>query len=601
MTLRLRAAILFTAMLVLVGTASVVHAQSATLAWDASTDTTVTGYRLSYGTRTRTYTQAVDVGKVTQFTVTGLDLSLDYFFAVQAYNSSGLVSTYSNEATLPAPVPPGTTTISSFTANRGFPLLAGTPVTWTTTASSLRGPVQYKFLMYSPQTGWIIAQDYTQNPSFTWTPGWSDLGSNHVVQVWVRSIGSPAPYEAWVATNAFDVVPSSVQLTADVDFPTPPGNPVRWTATVAGASSVQLEYKFLLFSQATGAWTVLRDYATSNQASWTPTTTGNYSLQLWARRVGSTAAYDVYAGSGSVSVARTTLQVTLSADKTLPAPTGTAITWTARPRGGNTGPLQYQFVRYSASSGWAIVKAYSTSTTYTWTPAWGEEGQYALQVWARNAGSTAAYDAWMDSGNFNIQRAPLSVTVGSAFPVPPGTPVTITGQVSDSSATFEYQFFVYSRGTGTWSLARGYSTANSFTWTPAAAGSYLVQVWARKVGSTASNDVYATTNYLDVAVGPAQITAVNVSTALPASAGTAITWTATGVGGTASPLQYKFLMYSESSGWTVLRDWSTQNTATWTPTTVDVGNHMIQVWVRSAGSTALYEGWISTGFFIIQP
>src|SRR5262249_31087054 len=142
---------------------------------------------------------------------------------------------------------------------------------------------------------------------------------------------------------------------------------------------------------------------------------------------------------------------------------------------------------------------------------------------------------------------------------------------------------------------------NSFTWTPAATGSYLMQVWARKVGSTASYDVYGTTNYMDVAVGPAQITAINVNTALPARTGTAITWTATGVGGTASPLQYRFLMYSEVSGWTVLRDWSTQNSATWTPSASDVGNHLIQVWVRSAGSTATYEGWISSGYFIIQP
>jgi hypothetical protein len=601
MVLRSRAAILFSTLtlLMLIGTASVVHAQSATLAWEASTDSSVTGYRMSYGTRTGTYAWTVDVGNVTQYTVNGLDLSVDYFFAVQSYNSWGLVSVYSNEVMLPAPVPPGTTTISSFSANSGFPLLVGTPVTWTTTASSIRGPVQYKFVTYSPQTGWTIAQDYTQNPSFTWTPGWSDIGSNHVVQVWVRSIGSTFPYEAWVGTNAFDVVPTPVQLTADVDFPTPPSNSVRWTATVAGASSVQLEYKFLVYDQST--WTVLRDYATSNQATWTPTTTGTYVLQVWVRRVGSTATYENWAQSGSVSVSRTTLQVSMTADKTLPAATGTTITWKARPKGGNAGPIQYQFVRYSAASGWSIVKPYSTSNTYTWTPAWGEEGQYALQVWAKNAGSTATYDAWADGGAFQIQRAPVLVTAGSAFPVPPGTPVTITGQVGDSSATFEYQFFVYSRATGTWSLARAYSTTNTFTWTPAAVGSYLVQVWARKVGSTASSDVYGTTNYLDVTIGPATLTAVNASTALPAQAGTTITWTATAAGGTASPLQYKFLMYSEGSGWAILRDWATQNTATWTPSGADIGNHMVQVWVRSAGSTAIYEGWISTGYFIIQP
>jgi fibronectin type III domain protein len=600
MKLRFPLALLFATALILTGGASIVSAQTAKLAWDASTDSTIAGYRISYGSRSGAYTQTIDAGKVTQYTVAGLDVSLNYYFAVQSYNSAGVQSAYSNEAELPAPVPPGTTTISALAANSGYPVLAGTPVTWTTAASSLRGPVQYKYFLYSPQTGWTVVQDYTQNPTFTWTPDWSDLGSNHMVQVWVRTVGSTAPYEAWVGTAAFDVVANQVQLTADVDFPTPPNNPVHWKATVAGASSAQLEYKFFVQNQGTGAWTLLRDYAASNQVTWTPTTTGNYVLQVWVRRVGSTATYEVWAGTPAVSVAKTTLQITLTADRMSPVQTGTAITWTARPKGGTAGPIKYQFFRYSAASGWVIVQPYSTSNTYTWTPAWGEEGQYQLQVWATNGGSAAAYDTWRNA-SFEIQPASLLVTVGSAFPVPPGTPVTLTGRVGDTSATFEYAFYLYSRVTGTWSVARAYNTNNAFTWTPAATGSYLFQVWARKVGSSAAYEVYGQTNYLDVAVGPAKLTTVTADAALPAQVGTAITWTATGVGGTASPLQYKFFMYSDTAGWTIMQDWSTQNDTTWTPTTADIGNHLVQVWVRSAGSTAAYEGWLQSGYFIIQP
>jgi hypothetical protein len=457
------------------------------------------------------------------------------------------------------------------------------------------------FTKYSPQAGWIVAQDYTQNPTFTWTPSWNDVGSNHVIQVWVRSLGSPSLYEAWVGTNPFDVVQTPVQLTGDVDFPTPPGNPVHWTATVAGASSVALEYKFFVLNVVTGVWTVLRDYAISNQATWTPPTTGTYRVQVWVRRVGSTVAYDAWAGTNNLSVARTAPTVTLSADTTFPTTTGTTITWTARPKGGNTGPLQYQFWRYSAATGWVIVKPYSTSNTYSWTPAWGEDGQYILEVWLRNGGSTAPYDTWVATPPFDIRPAALQVTVGGSFPAPPGTAVTITGQVADPSATFEYQFYLYDRGTGTWSLVRDYTTNTSFTWIPSVTGTYLFNVWGRRVGSTAPYDVWGQTNYLDVAVGPAQVTAIDANTALPARVGTAITWTATAQGGTASPLQYSFFLYTEDVGWSVLRDWSTLRTVTWTPTVADVGNHLVQVLVRSAGSTAIYEGFLATPFFIIQP
>src|SRR4051812_24351176 len=112
MSFRLRSAIVFTAILMLVGTASAVHAQQATLAWDASPDASVTGYRVSVGTGSAAYTRTIDVGKVTQYTVTGLDVSLNYYFAVQAYTGTGLMSAFSNEATLPAPVPPGTTVMT---------------------------------------------------------------------------------------------------------------------------------------------------------------------------------------------------------------------------------------------------------------------------------------------------------------------------------------------------------------------------------------------------------------------------------------------------------------------------------------------------------
>ena len=240
------------------------YAQSVTLAWDPSTSTNVAGYRINYGTQSGIYPNVVDVKNVTTYQVQGLDVTQNYFFAVTAYDTSGVSSSFSNEVELPAAYPPGTTTISSFTANSAYPLLAGTAVTWTAAATSLKGAVEYRFVLYSASTGaWVIAQDYRQLNTFTWTPGWGDIGS-HIVQVWARTVGSPAAYEAFVSTPSFNVNASAVQITASVDFPTPPGNTVTWTASAAGApAGSTLEYKFYL-QGTTGTWSILRDYATSN-------------------------------------------------------------------------------------------------------------------------------------------------------------------------------------------------------------------------------------------------------------------------------------------------------------------------------------------------
>lgn len=80
---------------------------SAALSWDSVTATNVAGYRVYYGTQSGAYLQksgqGVDAGKVTSFTVTGLEGGSRYYFAVTAYNDLGYESGYSNEGFKDAP------------------------------------------------------------------------------------------------------------------------------------------------------------------------------------------------------------------------------------------------------------------------------------------------------------------------------------------------------------------------------------------------------------------------------------------------------------------------------------------------------------------
>jgi hypothetical protein len=63
------------------------------LAWDPSPSSGVTGYILKYGTTPGVYSNSVDVGNRTAFTVSNLAIGVRYFFAVQAY--AGATSTTS--------------------------------------------------------------------------------------------------------------------------------------------------------------------------------------------------------------------------------------------------------------------------------------------------------------------------------------------------------------------------------------------------------------------------------------------------------------------------------------------------------------------------
>lgn len=80
-------------------------AQSVTLAWNANTETNLAGYRLYWGTGTRSYsTNLLQVlAPATTATVTNLQVGYRYFFAVTAYTSDGLESDYSDEVSYRVP------------------------------------------------------------------------------------------------------------------------------------------------------------------------------------------------------------------------------------------------------------------------------------------------------------------------------------------------------------------------------------------------------------------------------------------------------------------------------------------------------------------
>ena len=72
-------------------------AAQVTLGWDANTDPAVAGYKLYYGTASRAYGTPVDVGKVTQYTLSGIEEGKNCYFAVTAYDTNRNESAFSTE------------------------------------------------------------------------------------------------------------------------------------------------------------------------------------------------------------------------------------------------------------------------------------------------------------------------------------------------------------------------------------------------------------------------------------------------------------------------------------------------------------------------
>ncbi len=79
-------------------------AESITLTWDADASPDIAGYRLYSGTSSGTYTESIDVGNITVATIPNLTAGITYFCVVTAYNTAGLESGPSNEASFTLPV-----------------------------------------------------------------------------------------------------------------------------------------------------------------------------------------------------------------------------------------------------------------------------------------------------------------------------------------------------------------------------------------------------------------------------------------------------------------------------------------------------------------
>jgi PKD repeat protein len=83
-------------------------AGSLSLAWDPNTEDDLAGYKVHIGISSQTFSQIIDVGHVTAFTVTDLLEGETYFSTVTAYDIFVNESDFSNEVstTIPVTAPP---------------------------------------------------------------------------------------------------------------------------------------------------------------------------------------------------------------------------------------------------------------------------------------------------------------------------------------------------------------------------------------------------------------------------------------------------------------------------------------------------------------
>ena len=275
---------------------------------------------------------------------------------------------------------------------------------------------------------------------------------------------------------------------------------------------------------------------------------------------------------GGVLAASLTVN-SITADKTSAA-AGTKITWTAKASGG-AGSYRYCFYVFKDNK---ILErgSYGTSATYSYTPTAG--GSYTVRVYVKDgAGATAN----RMSDPTVISPAALAVTItADKSSASVGQKITWTAAATGGTGGYKYCYYLFKDGK---ILERGsYGTANTYSYTPTAGGSYTVRVYVKDSAGTALNKTSAA-----VSVANAPITVTLTVDKTRAAVNEKVTWTAAATGGTGS---YQYCFYLFKDGKIKQRgSYGTAKTYSYTPT--ETGTYTVRVYVKdSAGTVKQQDG-----------
>jgi hypothetical protein len=257
-------AIATVAAILILGAASVVHAQTTTitLEWDANTDGNTAGYRLYYGNSSASLPNSVDAGSAVSRQLT-LNNGSTYYFVVRAYNASGVMGPASNQASIAldgSPPPPQVTftgTLSgATTAVLNWQTSGATSVTLNGAAVDLSGSAQFAISATTTYTLVAVGPGGTVTRTATVTvpvvncvlSAWSLQsatpwgacvgGQQSRTETWTRAIVTP-PSGGGAACGPLTEQRTATQACSG----TPPAPTANFTGTLSGTNTAVLTWE----------------------------------------------------------------------------------------------------------------------------------------------------------------------------------------------------------------------------------------------------------------------------------------------------------------------------------------------------------------------
>jgi len=362
--------------------------------------------------------------------------------------------------------------------------VTGSTVNFTATSGGCSNP-QYEYWVQYLDGSWNMLRAFSTDPTWPWNTSGLAPGT-YTVHVWANQVGASTALGEAIGSSTVALTGgcTSAALTASPNTPQPVGTAFKFTASSGGCSNPQYEYWVQYLD---GSWNMLRAFSTDLTWTWSTSglAPGTYNVHVWANQVGdSTTTFEAFgATTATLTGACTSASIATSPNTTQVV--GSTFTFTASSTGCSNPQYEY-WVQYLDGS-WNMLRAFSTTPTWSWSTAGMKPGAYSIHVWANQVGdSTATFEAFgattvtLSGGCTGASVAP---STGS---VPGGTTVTFTAS-STGCPNPIYEFWLQDT-TGTWTMVQGFSTSNTWQWntTGLAKGTYNVHVWANQQGADTS-------------------------------------------------------------------------------------------------------------------
>lgn len=328
---------------------------------------------------------------------------------------------------------------------------------------------------------------------------------------------------------------------------------------IASGGSGSYEYSYSYQFGTNKAWVMLKDYSSSASFRFTPKFLGEYYIRV---KVHDKVTGKVVQKGLSLSVNDGIVNNSSLGDDKLTLKNSIKLIGAAS---GGTGSYHYAYYcRKASTTGWYVIKDYSTSKSVSYTPVAAVDYHFMIRV-KDSKGRVAEKRFDLTVSPALINRSKLS-----SLNITHGDTITLTASASGGTGGYEYAYFCKRADTTTWYPIKRYSEEASAQYAPKHTGEYDFVIKVKDSSGAVTKKFFTVNVYKPLKNSSGLVSSTIIK-------GSDLELFGKAAGGTGD---YQYAFYCRkagTTGWFTIQGYSSDNTASYKPVAAMDYDVMIRV------------------------